>query len=50
MIPLGDPLARASDLDEWRREVASMTEQQRSVTETDCRRALGMCGDVDDAR
>lgn len=39
-----------TDLDEWRREVASMTEQQRSVTETDCRRALGVCGEREDAR
>lgn len=35
---------------EWRRGVASMTEQERSSCETECRMALGMCGDREDAR
>lgn len=33
---------------EWRREVASMTERDRSVAETECRTALGVGGDKED--
>lgn len=39
-----------SDHDEWRAAVADMSEMDRAVTESECRRALGLCGDREDAR
>lgn len=39
-----------SDWDEWRAAVVDMTEVERAVTESESRRALGMCGDREDAR
>ncbi|WP_459976421.1 microaggregate invasion protein 1 [Mycobacterium avium] len=39
-----------SDYDEWRAAVAGMSDTERAITELECRRALGMCGDREDAR
>lgn len=34
-----------ADLDEWRREIYSMTEVQRDLAANEERRALGLCGE-----
>jgi hypothetical protein len=39
-----------SDRDEWRREVASMTEIERQLAVDEPRRAMGLVGDEEDAR
>jgi hypothetical protein len=39
----------AHEEDEWRREVAGMSEMRRAATELDVRRTIGMSGDVEDA-
>lgn len=39
-----------NDHDEWRAAVAGMSDTERAITELDARRALGMCGDREDAR
>lgn len=39
-----------SDYDEWRAAVVDMTEVERAVTESETRRAGGLCGDREDAR
>ncbi len=39
-----------SDLDEWRAALDGLTEQERAGIESECRRALGLCGDREDAR
>lgn len=38
------------DLDEWRAAVADMSEMDRVITESEYRREVGMCGDLEDAR
>ncbi|GAB5019953.1 hypothetical protein JHV675_28220 [Mycobacterium avium subsp. hominissuis] len=44
------PGGGVTDEDEWRAAVADMSEMDRAVTEYECRRALGLCGDREDAR
>ena len=37
-----------NDRDEWRADVASMTEMERYLAADEPRRALGVCGDAED--
>lgn len=39
-----------NDRDEWRRDVARMTEWERHVTNSEVQRTRGLVGDVEDAR
>lgn len=39
-----------SDRDEWRADVARMTEVDRHLAVEEPRRALGICGDAEDER
>ena len=39
-----------SDRDEWRSEVRRMTELERDLAVDEPRRAMGICGDREDAR
>lgn len=39
-----------NDHDVWRDEVAQMSEMDRVITESEYRREVGMCGDLEDAR
>lgn len=43
-------MAYEHEVTEWRAAVTDMTEVERVVTESECRRALGLCGDREDAR
>ena len=39
-----------NDRDEWRADVARMTEADRHLAVEEPRRALGICGDAEDER
>lgn len=39
-----------NDHEEWRTAVNGMSDTERAVTESECRRAFGICGDREDAR
>lgn len=43
-------MAYEHETTEWRAAVIDMTEVDRAVTESERRRALGLCGEREDAR
>jgi hypothetical protein len=44
-----DNAIHEAEREEWRRDVATMTEMQRAATQYEVRAAMGICGGPEDA-